>query len=169
MAIDNFQHPTTCAPATHHPTTHHPTTRDPNMPKACPYAMMFFLMIRRPPRSTQGVSSAASDVYKRQAHYYGKGFDAIESVGRSDTTTRFRKTSFLFYPRVVWELKPGFFLGPAAEISFASSKDINPVMAADPYFNAFRPRYLNVGLGGVIQYDTRDDICLLYTSPSPRD
>ena len=27
----------------------------------------FFLMIRRPPRSTQGVSSAASDVYKRQS------------------------------------------------------------------------------------------------------
>eukprot|EP00831_Metopus_contortus_P042420 TRINITY_DN33600_c0_g1_i2.p1 TRINITY_DN33600_c0_g1~~TRINITY_DN33600_c0_g1_i2.p1 ORF type:complete len:106 (-),score=22.44 TRINITY_DN33600_c0_g1_i2:27-344(-) len=25
-------------------------------------------MIRRPPRSTQGVSSAASDVYKRQLH-----------------------------------------------------------------------------------------------------
>ncbi len=28
--------------------------------------MFFFLMIRRPPRSTQGVSSAASNVYKRQ-------------------------------------------------------------------------------------------------------
>src|SRR5450756_1893750 len=28
----------------------------------------FFLMIRRPPRSTQSRSSAASDVYKRQAH-----------------------------------------------------------------------------------------------------
>eukprot|EP00831_Metopus_contortus_P084658 TRINITY_DN9663_c0_g1_i5.p1 TRINITY_DN9663_c0_g1~~TRINITY_DN9663_c0_g1_i5.p1 ORF type:complete len:181 (+),score=55.43 TRINITY_DN9663_c0_g1_i5:72-614(+) len=28
----------------------------------------FFLMIRRPPRSTQGVSSAASDVYKRQIY-----------------------------------------------------------------------------------------------------
>ena len=27
---------------------------------------LLFLMIRRPPRSTQGVSSAASDVYKRQ-------------------------------------------------------------------------------------------------------
>ncbi|VTU52000.1 hypothetical protein AMBR_JPGBJEAN_02785 [Lacticaseibacillus rhamnosus] len=26
----------------------------------------FFLMIRRPTRSTQGVTSAASDVYKRQ-------------------------------------------------------------------------------------------------------
>eukprot|EP00831_Metopus_contortus_P080789 TRINITY_DN8344_c0_g1_i1.p1 TRINITY_DN8344_c0_g1~~TRINITY_DN8344_c0_g1_i1.p1 ORF type:complete len:328 (+),score=95.33 TRINITY_DN8344_c0_g1_i1:40-984(+) len=30
------------------------------------YLFFFFLMIRRPPRSTQGVSSAASDVYKRQ-------------------------------------------------------------------------------------------------------
>eukprot|EP00657_Telonema_sp_P-1_P003055 TRINITY_DN17184_c0_g1_i1.p1 TRINITY_DN17184_c0_g1~~TRINITY_DN17184_c0_g1_i1.p1 ORF type:complete len:108 (+),score=58.20 TRINITY_DN17184_c0_g1_i1:74-397(+) len=29
----------------------------------------FFLMIRRPPRSTQSRSSAASDVYKRQKHY----------------------------------------------------------------------------------------------------
>ena len=28
-------------------------------------------MIRRPPRSTQGVSSAASDVYKRQANHTG--------------------------------------------------------------------------------------------------
>ena len=29
--------------------------------------VFFFLMIRRPPRSTQSRSSAASDVYKRQA------------------------------------------------------------------------------------------------------
>ena len=29
--------------------------------------MVFFLMIRRPPRSTQSRSSAASDVYKRQS------------------------------------------------------------------------------------------------------
>eukprot|EP00831_Metopus_contortus_P013510 TRINITY_DN15483_c0_g1_i3.p2 TRINITY_DN15483_c0_g1~~TRINITY_DN15483_c0_g1_i3.p2 ORF type:complete len:112 (+),score=27.03 TRINITY_DN15483_c0_g1_i3:72-407(+) len=33
------------------------------------FVMFFFLMIRRPPRSTQGVSSAASDVYKRQLLY----------------------------------------------------------------------------------------------------
>ena len=31
--------------------------------------VFFFLMIRRPPRSTQSRSSAASDVYKRQAPY----------------------------------------------------------------------------------------------------
>src|SRR5450756_3236943 len=32
-------------------------------------AIFFFLMIRRPPRSTQSRSSAASDVYKRQPLY----------------------------------------------------------------------------------------------------
>ena len=35
-------------------------------------------MIRRPPRSTQGVSSAASDVYKRQAYDYHGRFE-VES------------------------------------------------------------------------------------------
>ena len=33
----------------------------------------FFLRIRRPPRSTQSRSSAASDVYKRQAQACGNG------------------------------------------------------------------------------------------------
>ena len=32
----------------------------------CLFDFVFFLMIRRPPRSTQSRSSAASDVYKRQ-------------------------------------------------------------------------------------------------------
>ena len=36
---------------------------------ACACCLLFvFLMIRRPPRSTQSRSSAASDVYKRQVH-----------------------------------------------------------------------------------------------------
>ena len=35
--------------------------------------MFFFLMIRRPPRSTLDRSSAASDVYKRQVKYDLKG------------------------------------------------------------------------------------------------
>eukprot|EP01016_Furgasonia_blochmanni_P008984 TRINITY_DN1371_c0_g1_i10.p1 TRINITY_DN1371_c0_g1~~TRINITY_DN1371_c0_g1_i10.p1 ORF type:complete len:173 (-),score=20.47 TRINITY_DN1371_c0_g1_i10:751-1269(-) len=39
-------------------------------PQYC-HVYFFFLMIRRPPRSTQSRSSAASDVYKRQAEYMG--------------------------------------------------------------------------------------------------
>eukprot|EP00831_Metopus_contortus_P022196 TRINITY_DN20102_c0_g1_i2.p1 TRINITY_DN20102_c0_g1~~TRINITY_DN20102_c0_g1_i2.p1 ORF type:complete len:104 (+),score=24.59 TRINITY_DN20102_c0_g1_i2:137-448(+) len=37
-------------------------------------------MIRRPPRSTQGVSSAASDVYKRQVHGESKNLSKLKEI-----------------------------------------------------------------------------------------
>ena len=50
--------------------------------------LFFFLMIRRPPRSTQSRSSAASDVYKRQEYIlesqknpYNSLDDALEKYG----------------------------------------------------------------------------------------
>src|SRR3546814_4615605 len=39
----------------------------------------FFLMIRRPPRSTPLYSSAASDVYKRQFEYWGEPLRSIDN------------------------------------------------------------------------------------------
>ena len=44
--------------------------------------LFFFLMIRLPPRSTQGRSSAASDVYKRQA----AGWGGVSPLIINDTT-----------------------------------------------------------------------------------
>ena len=46
-------------------------------------AMFFFLMIRRPPRSTLDRSSAASDVYKRQALSL-HGQDTLKTLQHSD-------------------------------------------------------------------------------------
>ena len=45
-----------------------------------------FLMIRRPPRSTQGYSSAASDVYKRQREDQGDvaGAEGISEKKRGE-------------------------------------------------------------------------------------
>ena len=42
-----------------------------------------FLMIRRPPSSTQGWSSAASDVYKRQKGYFQSSLNHLYYVGRA--------------------------------------------------------------------------------------
>eukprot|EP00831_Metopus_contortus_P016810 TRINITY_DN17081_c0_g1_i2.p3 TRINITY_DN17081_c0_g1~~TRINITY_DN17081_c0_g1_i2.p3 ORF type:complete len:100 (+),score=40.65 TRINITY_DN17081_c0_g1_i2:123-422(+) len=42
-------------------------------------------MIRRPPRSTQGVSSAASDVYKRQILNGGEWFKKLGVAGSAGT------------------------------------------------------------------------------------
>ena len=53
--------------------------------------MFFFLMIRRPPRSTLDRSSAASDVYKRQAGdggVRGRAGAGAEERGRAAAVSR---------------------------------------------------------------------------------
>ena len=47
-------------------------------------SLFFFLMIRRPPRSTLDRSSAASDVYKRQDQVWSGGvrFDQVDKVDK---------------------------------------------------------------------------------------
>lgn len=92
------------------------------------------------------------------AHYYGKGYETIEHVERGDSTTRYHRSYFQIYPRFVWELRPHFYLGGLFDINYTKASDINPVMQKDPYFNKFEQTYLNVGVGGLIQYDTRNDV-----------
>ena len=48
------------------------------------YTAFFFLMIRRPPRSTLDRSSAASDVYKRQVTVNGHTVDKAASLAGVD-------------------------------------------------------------------------------------
>lgn len=92
------------------------------------------------------------------SHYYGKGMETIENTVRGDSTTKFHKEYVSFNPRFVWQLKPHFFLGPVLDINYSRSWNINERMAADPYKSRFRNKYMNVGVGGIVQYDTRDDI-----------
>lgn len=92
------------------------------------------------------------------SNYFGKGYDNIAQVELSDSTTLFKKTSFQLYPRFVWEVRPNFYLGGLFDINYSKSTDINPIMAEDSYFKKFKSEYLNVGIGGLIQYDTRDDV-----------
>src|SRR5678816_3730416 len=49
------------------------------------FIIFFFLMIRRPPRSTLDRSSAASDVYKRQVHRVSTKSVAIQAIAASTT------------------------------------------------------------------------------------
>ena len=49
--------------------------------------LFFFLMIRRPPRSTLDRSSAASDVYKRQAGELIDQCKITKNISKGDTLT----------------------------------------------------------------------------------
>ena len=92
------------------------------------------------------------------AHYYGVGFDKAENTNRSDSTTLFHRSYFQLYPRFVWEVKPNFYLGTLFDVNFTKVSDVNPVMEADPYFMKFKRKYHNIGLGALVQYDTRNDV-----------
>lgn len=85
----------------------------------------------------------ASYGYRNEpSHYYGKGYETIEHVDRSDSTTRYHRSYFQIYPRFVWEIRPHFYLGGLFDINFTDASDINPVMDKDPYFNKFKMKYL---------------------------
>eukprot|EP00831_Metopus_contortus_P049298 TRINITY_DN40643_c0_g1_i1.p2 TRINITY_DN40643_c0_g1~~TRINITY_DN40643_c0_g1_i1.p2 ORF type:complete len:127 (+),score=23.36 TRINITY_DN40643_c0_g1_i1:19-399(+) len=107
-----------------------------------PHSIVFFLMIRRPPRSTQGVSSAASDVYKRQVH--GRGLSDIFNAPHS-RHTEVRRCDIEKHEdlEILSESKE-------AGIFIVATKDRRKVF-----------------ITGHLEYDR--ETCLLYTSPSPRD
>ena len=92
------------------------------------------------------------------ANYYGKGYDYIENIEQGDSTTEFHKRMFQFYPRLVWEIKRHIYVGALADINYTKSTDINPIMAQDPYFLKYKPSYTRIGLGAMLQYDSRDDV-----------
>ena len=61
------------------------------------------------------------------AHYYGKGYESIENVQRGDSTTKYHRTYFQFYPRFVWEVKPNLFAGTLFELNLTKASDVNPI------------------------------------------
>eukprot|EP00831_Metopus_contortus_P028663 TRINITY_DN23751_c0_g1_i1.p3 TRINITY_DN23751_c0_g1~~TRINITY_DN23751_c0_g1_i1.p3 ORF type:complete len:111 (-),score=23.30 TRINITY_DN23751_c0_g1_i1:60-392(-) len=100
-------------------------------------------MIRRPPRSTQGVSSAASDVYKRQMLFYRLlgAISVIQPHRDSKRSSPLLKASM----KQNWsseKIARALYQGITAQYLDALPQPLNCEL--------FTP-------------------CLLYTSPSPRD
>ena len=96
-------------------------------------------MIRRPPRSTPLYSSAASDVYKRQAEgFYNTQADAESAIGGIYGKMTETFSGYYKWTHSVWS-----------------------DMRADNTHAGFVADFINAQL-----HISR---CLLYTSPSPRD
>lgn len=92
------------------------------------------------------------------AHYYGIGITEADNTSRGDSTTKYHRSYFQLYPRFVWEIRPYFYVGGLFDLNFTNTTDINPKMAEDPYFLKYKSKFVNVGIGGLVQYDTRDDV-----------
>ena len=106
------------------------------------FLIFFFLMIRRPPRSTLDRSSAASDVYKRQA------IDRVEILKVKNSGEQIETVKHNLNPRS--ELKKIVIPTSEGLLFF----DVNEI--------------INIEAQSNYSYIYFKD-CLLYTSPSPRD
>lgn len=91
-------------------------------------------------------------------NFYGVGFDEIEGVEQGEETTLFDKTNITLLNRFVWEVKPNFYAGAVVDINFSKSRNLAELMQQNSYVNKYALQYTNIALGGVVQYDTRDDI-----------
>src|SRR5450756_3225477 len=115
-------------------------------------------MIRRPPRSTQSRSSAASDVYKRQSL---KIIIPRESKNANNTTNSCGPHSFhnMLFRRASRNVSKHNILNNGLADYFLKK------MAERVGFEPTRP------FGGphALQACALNQTCLLYTSPSPRD
>ena len=124
-------------------------------------------MIRRPPRSTHCISSAASDVYKRQGRV---GYYAVQWAKQNGATviaTASSESSAEQCTNAGADLVVGHPSEESAKeiLEYTNGKKIDRVVEGD--FGANLLPILDVlkTSGTIATYSS----CLLYTSPSPRD
>jgi outer membrane protein assembly factor BamA len=89
-------------------------------------------------------------------NYYGVGYDAGRNTVKSDTTTAYDRTWFWFNPRFLVRIRGALYGGPDFDINYTRADDPGPVMLADSTFQATGDATFNVGLGVVLQWDSRD-------------
>lgn len=91
------------------------------------------------------------------SNFYGVGMDQISATERGELT-EYDKRNIYLLSKFQFNVGHNIYLGPTLDMSYSKIMDVNDHMNQDAYVNQFDRSYLNVGLGGYIQYDTRDDV-----------
>lgn len=91
-------------------------------------------------------------------NFFGVGFDEIKENHKSDSTTGFKKNTLNFMPRFVWEIKKNIYAGGIFDINYNKVREVGTVLKENPYYHKYGKRFTNIGLGAVVQYDSRDDV-----------
>ena len=89
-------------------------------------------------------------------NYWGVGYDEARYTVKSDTTTKYVRTWVQFNPKILWQFRKNFFIGPIVHLNYTKGKDACAAVEADLYYAEYNDKPFNSGLGLVFQYDTRD-------------
>lgn len=97
------------------------------------------------------------------ANFYGIGYDQIKQAEKlkdehGKDSVSFHKTNVQFFPRFVWEVRPNLYVGTLLDFNYNYSKKMPEWMKQNPGVAKYGSRYHNIGIGGLLQYDTRDDV-----------
>eukprot|EP00825_Cyclidium_porcatum_P026548 TRINITY_DN28557_c0_g1_i1.p1 TRINITY_DN28557_c0_g1~~TRINITY_DN28557_c0_g1_i1.p1 ORF type:complete len:174 (-),score=46.20 TRINITY_DN28557_c0_g1_i1:122-643(-) len=147
----------------------------------------FFLMIRRPPRSTHCISSAASDVYKRQVSTQSTWGNLVTSVIVAASLAVIGWQGWNWYQggqaakasAIYGVLEQAAAGGDVQKVKAAAGElaekfggtnyaSLGAMLAAKQSFEAGDLKERLMNKSKLIKIKTTNS-CLLYTSPSPRD
>lgn len=89
-------------------------------------------------------------------HYWGAGYENGYSKPKSDSTTAYTRTWFWFNPRILWQVKPSYFLGLNIDLNYTGVSEPSQGVMQDPDYIKYGPENFNSGLGLVLRLDSRD-------------
>jgi hypothetical protein len=89
-------------------------------------------------------------------HYWGAGYENGFSKPKSDSTTAYKRTWLWLNPRILWQVKPNYFVGLNIDYNYTGVSNPSTGVSQDPDFIKYGSKNLNSGLGGIVRYDSRD-------------
>lgn len=89
-------------------------------------------------------------------HYWGVGYNNAYNIPKSDTTTAYNRQWWQITPKVLWQFKPDYFIGFCVDLNSTIATEPNTLMQQEEYFVEYGADNHNIGLGGLLRFDSRD-------------
>jgi hypothetical protein len=89
-------------------------------------------------------------------HYWGAGYESAYQTVKSDSTTACKRLWWWINPRILWQLRPNYFLGLNVDYNYTRFSETSAGVEEDPNFNKYGPENMNSGFGIIARYDSRD-------------
>ncbi|MDD5508236.1 MAG: hypothetical protein PHD25_07870 [Bacteroidales bacterium] len=96
-------------------------------------------------------------------HYWGVGYSNGKEKDKSDSTTLYHRDLNKVLGRFLYRIGHDFFGGLFFEWSDTKASYMNDEMACDPNILEYGTNIKSTGIGGVLQYDSRDNMITAYS------
>jgi len=96
-------------------------------------------------------------VYKDMPdNYFGVGYENGYETPNSDSTTEYNRQWWWINPRFLWQFKEHWFAGLIFDANSTKVTEPSQGVLEDEHYQQFGPDNMNIGLGLIARYDSRD-------------